>query len=430
MIGDRLGRRRLLAAVGTGLATGLAGCGYQAAAGDFDWTESVDPYGGSPSVTWLGDGTHLFAVFERSVGPFGPSDGTVHVYDGGGQAVWTGSPDASRHGEPAIADGAAFLPLEEGTVVRLERDGDEQRQARVDSTAEGAQTTWKAEWYHAEESDASDTEPDEDDDADRVPRLALEASESLVAGSHADGVVGFDATDGTELFHLEFEDGLFGSRVGDEPDDPRIRALAVADDLVWTALEDRENGDALLVAVDADGSVVADVELATTPGWLETAGGDAGPALLLAVDGEFRGLDRNGESAYTVPLESPPRSHDPAIVENGSTDRLYHASGESLTAIDLGTGEREWHRDDVRFTAGPVANADGVYGYGTLEGNGGRGCDLVGVAADGDDWWSVERYEDVDCGDELFLVDDRLVVATDETLYGFRWAPGSRYTLL
>ncbi|MFP8952003.1 PQQ-binding-like beta-propeller repeat protein [Natrialbaceae archaeon A-arb3/5] len=430
MTGERLGRRRLLAAVGTGLATGLAGCGYQAAAGDFDWSESIGRYGRSPTVTWFGDGTHLYGVFERTVGPFGPSDGTVHVYDSSGQRVWSESPDASRHGDPAIADGAVFVPLEDGTVVRLEHDGDEQRQTRTDSAAEDGQTAWTTKWYRADERDASDAVPDDGgDDEDQVPALSLEASDALVAGAHATAVVAFDATDGDELFYLSVEDAV-SSATDDESDGQQVRDLAITNEFVWAALKSQESDDTLLVGIDANGSIVADVELDTSPDWFETLTREDGPLLLLAVDDELRALDQNGELVYTTPLESTIRSHDPTIVETDVSSRLYHSSGNSLTAIDLETGEREWHRDDVRFSATPAATADGIYGHGTLEATDGRGCNLIGITADGDDWWVVDQYEDVDCGDELFFVDDRLVAVTDEMLYGFRREPGSRYTVL
>ncbi|WP_440763392.1 outer membrane protein assembly factor BamB family protein [Natronorubrum sp. DTA7] len=447
------GRRRLLAVAGAGLAVGLGGCGYQAAAGDLDWTESADRYGRA-SVTWSSDGRYLFGVFDDSTRPFTPSSGTVHVYDSSGQPIWAGSPDSSRNGELAIADGAVFLALEDGTVVRLERDGDETARTRFGSRAEGAETAWSTEWtdvgeidgvesdagYENERADDGDdnrrenrtdgnendgtTDVSDGDERERATRLDLHAITDLVVGTYTRGVVAFDASDGEELFHLEFGDDGFATGAGGEPQTTSAVDTAVGYDMAWIVLADGDD-DVTLYGVDGDGSVRTDLALPDTPDWLESTERDGESVALVAVDGELRAIDPDGEPTFTVPLESGWSTYRPAIWD--STDRLYYATGGSLTAIDLEAGDRAWHRDDVEFKTAPVANAAGVYGHGTLEDDG--DCDLFGIRADGDDWWQVPRLEEIDCPDGLYAVEDRLVAVDGATLYGFRSEPESRYSI-
>lgn len=88
-------------------------------------------------------------------------------------------------------------------------------------------------------------------------------------------------------------------------------------------------------------------------------------------------------------------------------------------------GELVWRREEYSFRDTPVADADGIYGWGT--GPEPDSCGLIAVTADGDQWWDVPPLEDVGCGTELVPADDRLVAVADEGLYGLYEEPGRRY---
>ncbi|RQG97473.1 outer membrane protein assembly factor BamB family protein [Natrarchaeobius oligotrophus] len=412
---DSVSRRRLLASTGTVLATGLAGCGYQPAGGELDWRDDA---GGSPGFTrtsderWLVDDASLFRirnrngrVVEHGTGFVEVEDAYVTVYDSKGTRIWSGAAETQYAGEPAVADGRAYVPLEDGRVTALEREpATDEWDAGTD-----VRRRWRTDW----------------DGADR----SLIADDALVAGVHADGLVAFDADDGATRFDLGRE--AFGGR--------RIVDVAVGSGRVWAIGTDEgtdadesdgTNDDAggtgadrepVLYGVTADGDVRTAASIPAPPGWLETSGSTA----VVGVDDEILAFFDGDDPAFVVELEGPTARATPLVVEE--RDRLYHYADGTLEAVDVDEGRRVWSRDDYSFREPPVADADGVYGRGT--GPGATDCGLVAITHEGEPWWHVPPLEELGCAGDLRLVGDRLVVIADGTLYGFRRRPGRRYTI-
>lgn len=400
MTPGRLTRRRLLAAVGTGLAASVAGCGYQPAAGELDWTRDI---GGVPGLTrssderWLADGTWLFRIRNRSGRTIEPgaefvhfADASVTAYDASGDSIWSESAPRQYAGDPAVADGRVYLPLEDDGLAALERPPEDDE---VGEDPDGDGVRWTTDW--------------------EGPTLSLHAGTAVLVGIHEEGLVAVDPDDGGDLFALERE-AFDGDRIVD---------ATTAHERVWAIGTGDGNVDdgATLYSITVDGDVRSSVSLPTRPDWLETIG----PEALVGVDDEAWAVNVGGERQFAVELEGGTRDGTALAVER--RNRLYHYASGTIEAVDTHAGESAWSRDDYSFRGGPVADEDGIYGQGTGPGMG--ECGLVGVTGDGDRWWGVASLEDLSCSGEAFLVDDRLVVVTDGELYGFRTRPGRRLSV-
>ncbi|WP_121741821.1 outer membrane protein assembly factor BamB family protein [Natronorubrum halophilum] len=399
MTDDRLTRRRLLAATGPGLAAVVAGCGYQPGSGEIDWHEERTTSTGlsrSNDEIWLGDGRTLFHVRNRSGtsiehdGDFGfasVDDARVTAYDSSGQVVWGLSAETQYAGDPAVAHGAAYLSLENGHVTALEKPtGDDDPEPR-----------WTTDWGG--------------------PALSLRAGSELVVGVHDDGLVCFDADDGEERFTLERE------AVGAD----ELIDAGVADGWVWLTTAGGPSADGnvaefTLQSITGDGSVRSMTALQGSPDWLETSGTNA----VVGVDGTVSARTPAGDRRFSLALEAGTGNGTPILVDESA--RLYHDSRGALEAINIADGEVAWRRNDYSFRGTPVADADGIYGQGS--GPDMNECGLVAVTGAGDPWWGVSSLAALDCSGDLYLVDDRLVVVTDDGMYGFRAEPGRRWTVL
>lgn len=455
MTRDRPTRRGLLASVAVGSAL-LAGCGYRPGAGEFAWSEPV----GRPGLVspgderWFTADDRIYRLGNRSGMGYGDSviterdDAVVTVYDSSGSRVWSGSTEAQYAGEPAVAAGRVFVPLESGAVTALERPETDDETASDRSRDDAV--LWTTEWAAAgpdsaaedgtdadgrpesdtdnrPESDSpADAEPEPDGDADgtaetgtddtneepSVPPLTMAAGPDLAVGFHDGGVVSFDAATGEKRFALAAAD-LAVATVDD---------AAVAGDRVWL-IATRRDDEPVAISLDRDGHVDATASLHAAPDWLETANG----AALLPVGTELRALEPDGDRRFTVRLDG---AGEPLLAGG----RLYHVSETtgSITAVDLAAGDRAWHRDDLRLEA-VAADGDGVYAVGagpeSERDPSPDGCGLFALTAAGNSWWQVPLLEDANCGGDLFAVDDRLVLRDDD-LYGFHREPGTRNTLL
>lgn len=429
---ERPSRRRLLGAIGAGFAATVAGCGYRPGEGELDWrTEIVKPFGPtlSSSTGWRSDGEILCNVLE---------DGWVAAYDRRGDVAWSGvaeiegTDDVGPVRAFAVDAGTVSLLTEDGRVIALEGDPDDSGSDDRGTTGwerygADARTRWSSVIGRGDGDDAGggndtgdgdgaddgDSAADGDDAGDGSDDRRLVAGSELVVAGHR-GLVGFDADDGDERFEIG-SDGF-----GGEP----IVAVAIGSDGVWAIAGGSENGDfsePTLYGLSTDGTVRATRPLPTRPGWLEAFGSEA----VLGFDDELRVIDADGDRRASVPLETT--GDEPLVVP--TADRLYQYSRTTLEAVDVAAGERVWTQSIDLFYHGPVACADGVYGVSgnprTID-----GCRLFGVSADDGRQWTARPPTDLACGDECFLVDDRLVVRATDELYGFRTTEGSRQTVL
>ena len=378
-----IGRRDLLAlAAGCSSAT-LAGCGYQPGAGDYDWSHRVrhGPTGATHSSdgVWLGDGEHLYGVANVSgrthnfdTGRWEDIDEAfVSAYDSAGDEQWSVGTDRQYVGNPAVADGTLYLALEDDTLAAVGPGSDEEGTIR-----------WTAPYGH------------------NGDHLEVAAGSGLVATVGSSEIHGFDPATG---------DRRFAVNLPNESTEPSV----AAGEYVWVASSPRDT-DPELVIFDLDGTRTTR-SLPDVVQWLEATGDRALAAL---EDGTVRGFDAHGDPQFDRSIE--PDSSVPAVVG----DRVYLESNGRLVALDTVSGERHWDHDSP-FDGPIVADEDGVYGW-----TSGSGCGFAAVDSDGDRWWEATAPDEVSCSDDLFVVDDRLVVGTNSNLYGFRKSPGRRYTLL
>lgn len=382
----------MLAAIGTGLAAGFAGCGYQPGAGDLAWTTSAGTSGiplRSGDRRWFTARDRLVAIQNRSGRSYDfdagrwvdVRDARVTVYDaaGEGRSVRT---DAQYDGEPALTADGIYVPLEGGRVSALEWPDDHE----VDDGDE-AMTRWTT---------------------DRTGEpLELVAGDGLVVGITGDELLAFDADSGDRLFTLAFEAAPF-----DAP------SAVVAGGSIWVA----DGGDdPALSRLDDGGDERLTVTLPSNARWLEPAGDRV--FVGLEDDGVVWHVDADGDRRYSLEVDSAAVRDPPTVVG----DRLYLASSAGLVAVDAVSGEREWTLE-ASFFGDVVADDEGVYGR--RRDVGGAECGLVAVTAAGEAWWTAALPDDVGCSGDLSLLEDRLVVVDGGELYGFRRSPGRRYTLL
>ncbi|ELY87235.1 hypothetical protein [Natrialba taiwanensis] len=415
-------RRRLLATTAAGLATAVAGCGYQPGGGELDWERSVgsgDSFaaaGGSSTddERWFADGEFVARVRNRSGRTFtidgyvDLDDAFLTVRDSSGEVRWSGSADARYTGEPAFTAGRAYLHLEDGRVVALERNevddsGDADAAARSEATA--LATRWETAW---------------DGPALALHTAAPGVDSSLLVGVHWDGLVGFDIDSGDIRF--EFTHETFDGR--------ELDTVVVAADGLWALSSgDRGGGHTpRLFGLGPDGDIRATVSPPMQVGWLTAVGSTAVLGLTEPAESrapELRTVAPTGEQRVAIELAGDPADGTPIAVP--AADRVYHVGTDVIEAIDVASGTREWRREGYSFRDAPVADADGIYGWGT--GPELDSCGLTAVTVDGEPWWGVPPLETVGCGAVLELVGDRLVAISDGRMYGLHKKPGRRYTL-
>ncbi|WP_440770943.1 outer membrane protein assembly factor BamB family protein [Natronorubrum sp. DTA28] len=392
-------------AAGTGLTVGIAGCGYQSGGGELDWQFEFGgaPMSGSSDETWLADGDSCYRIRNRSgrtiqsddtgVGFVDVDDARVTAYHETGDQHWSQSADRQYVGDPAVADGRVYLALEDGGVTTLEAPADD---------ADESTPRWTADWEGSP--------------------LSLHAAGDTLVGRHETGVVCFDADDGTERFALEDEALAADAVVDIALAGDRLWLLSTGDPTDGETDADHELEAPTLYGIDDDGTVETSRSLPADTHWLETVGSDA----LLGVDDELWAIAADGDRRFALPLEGSTEGATPVTVSE--TERCYQYSDGTLEAIDVSAGNVVWQYDEYSFRGTPVADSDGIYGWGS--GPDTDGCGLVAVTSDGDGWWGASPTDGRGCLGTLLLVGDRLVVVVDETVYGYRKTPGSRYTLV
>lgn len=396
------GRRRILEAVVAGSAVGLAGCGYRPGGGELAWETRVGTGttfpGRNDDERWLA-GNRLLRVRNRNGRTYDHDagrwvdveDAQVSAYDSSGDRVWTGETDRQFAGVPAVGGGSVYVPLTDGRVTAVARTGEVPGEIR-----------WTSDRLGSEADPDPGTDPDSGPDPDSDDGLALAAGDGLVVAVSDGGLAGLDAGSGDRRFAVQFEGGSIDG----------VADVVVADDRVWTLETDRET----LRGFDADGGERVDRSLSSAARWLAATA----DSCIVGLGDGVAAVESDGSERWQRDLGGSPAP--PAVVD----DRLYHVADGTLTAVDGRTGEPIWDRDASFSARDLVADEDGVYAYAVGSGD----CRFRAVTSEGASWWSVPALEDLDCSGDLFLVEDRLVVRRDDTLYGFYKQPGDRYSVL
>ena len=392
---ERVGRRQALAAIGTGLAVGFAGCGYQPGAGELEWTERLSSSalpGDAGSRRWFAADGRLVSIQNRSGRAFDHESGTFGTVEDAQVTVVTSSGESASvstetqyGGEPAVTADGVYLPLEDGGLTALEWPG------RAESGADAANDDVER-WTVDREGEPFD----------------LVAGDDLLVGTLDAAVFGFDPATGEEVFTLESESDAF--------DDGS--SIAVHESGVWFATGGAEP---TLYRIDGNGLEQVSRSLPSEAAWLEAT---ADHLLVGLADGaEVWGVDEDGEREFSFEFDDPGTVREPPVLVG---TRLYLHSSEELLAVDAGRRQHEWTLESP-FSGEFVADEEGLYGR--RRGPGGEGCALVEVTPAGEEDWTAALPDEVGCSGELFLLEDRLVVVDGSDLYGFRRDPGRRLTL-
>lgn len=417
-----LTRRGLLATLAAGFATTLAGCGYQPGAGEFDWDTRVRT-GPTGIPSWgpsnsrsdvVCDGSLLVSVRNQSgqTHDFETSElveyenAAVAAFDAAGDA-WSTTTERHYVGMPALNDEGVYVPLDDGSVTCLApvsaSDSDGGGPGDDETTVEPRWTT------DSLLADAGDESVD-------GTAIHLAAADGSLLAAHSDGILGIDAETGDRRFAADLE-------VGSLEDDSRI---AAGSGLAWVAT----TGEPMLYGFDFDGVERVAISLPSTPDWLETTavpGTDDSERTLALVHAGARlwAVDSDGDRRWSLDVGRPSTR---LVADDG--DRLYLASSNTLTAVDLTTGDRLWERDSPFDDGTVVADARGVYGARTESSGLDSEYRLVAVTLEGDDRWDLPTHDDVDGVDDVFLLEDRLVLSDDDRLYAFRTSEGDRRSIL
>lgn len=444
---ENASRRRVLAAAGVGVAGALAGCGYRPGGGDLAWESSLEGGGlyGVGERWFRPAGDRLFVVRNRSGRTYDFEDegwrefenAAVTAVDPAGDPRLEAETDRQATGAPGVTDASVFVPVEGGRVTAIDREAaafdlDEPTVDGGDAgggDADGGETDavrWRTDAIAASPAGEMGGETGAAGDAPAETVDAVRAGERIaVAVTRADAVV-LDAESGDRAFALSeaWTDASDGSLRSVSPD-----RVAVDGDAVWVALADGDSGGARIARFDEAGELLATRSLDGGGDWLAVVDDTVvvGDADGDAVQGFDRGLDRRFAVGVPVPDDRPPV----AVGGAGGGGRLYLHRGDRVRALDVAAGEIAWEHAGLPASR-PVAVDDrGIYGVGVEADPSGVGSRpvLVAVGAGGEEGWNARLPEGVRV-EGLFAVGDRLLVVDDAALYGFRAAPGERWSLL
>ncbi|MFO8113909.1 MAG: PQQ-binding-like beta-propeller repeat protein [Halorubrum sp.] len=438
-----LSRRRFLAAVGLGVVGALAGCGYRPGGGDLAWESSLAG-GGLLEVDdrwFLPAGDRLFVLRNRSGRTYDFESETwydvenaaVTALDPAGDTRLEAETERRAAGPPAVTETSIVAPVEGDRVTAIDRETAalDLDDPTVDEDGSEADERDPIRWQvdvDAASADGSTASADGSTDDDLPENVdAVRASDRLVAAVVGDDVVVLDAETGDRAFALS-EAWPDGSDVGSLAVTPDRVAVDGGD--AWVAVagvgpDGGSGGDGTVLArFDPTGERRVARSLSVEVDWLAVFGGT-----LVARDsnervtGYRRDLDRRFALSVSIP-SSRPR----AISRAGG--RFYYSAGGTMRAIDAAAGEVVWERSDLPTRDLLAADADGVY---VAEDEVGLGEEdeprITAVGTDGENRWTAPLPDGVTV-DELFAVGDRLIVVDDAELYGFRAAPGERWSLL
>ncbi|APX97924.1 PQQ-binding-like beta-propeller repeat protein [Natronorubrum daqingense] len=428
---DSLGRRSLLGTLACGVTASLAGCGYQPAAGEYEWSASVSvgpdvPFSDGES-TWLAGTDRLYGVANVSGQTPQPGEGGwqeldeahVSAFDSLGEEQWSTDATEQYVGEPVLVDETIYLALEGGGVTAIgagtDGEGEVHWTTEVDTEngeaerdAESDDENGEADDDGDEDSDGDDSGDDADgtDDSEEELELELAAGSELVVALGDGELWGFEPATGEELFAAEL------------PASQNATAIAAAGEYAWVSF--LEDDEPRLAVFDTDGERETR-SLPEGPEWL--AAGDDLALLGLEDESAVWGVDTDGDQQFELDLElgPGPGPRPPVIVGNTA----YLEAGGDLIAVDLEAGERLWDLDSP-LSGGLVADADSIYGWAS-----GSGCGLACVDSSGEFQWDATLPDEISCRDDLFVLEDTLVVAgSNGDLSGFRTEPGRRYSVV
>lgn len=435
-------RRRFLAAAGLGVASALAGCGYRPGGGDLAWESSLAGGGllGVDDRWILPAGDRLFVLRNRSGRTYDfesetwydAENAAVTALDSAGDTRLEAETERQAAGPPAVTETSIAVPVTGGRVTAIDREAAalDLDDSTVDEDGSEADERDPIRWrvdVDAAGADGSTASADDSTDDDLSASAdAVRASDRLVAAVVGDDVVVLDAETGDRAFALS-EAWPDGSDVGSLAVTPDRVAVDGGDVWVAGAGVGPDGGSG------ADGTVLARFDptgerrvarsLSVEVDWLAVIGGT-----LVAGDsneritGYRRDLDRR--FALSVSISS---SRPRPISRDGG--RFYYSAGGTMRAIDAVAGEIVWERSDLP-TGDLAADADGMYVAEDEFGFGEEGePQITAVGTDGKDRWTAPLPDGVTV-DELFAVGDRLIAVAGAELYGFRAAPGERWSLL
>lgn len=444
---ERTSRRRFLAAAGVGIVGALAGCGYRPGGGDLAWESS---FGGGllrAGDRWLlPAGDRLFVVRNRSGRTFDFEDDTwrdvenaaVTALDPAGDRRLDAETERRATGLPAVTETSVVVPVEGGRLTAIDReraafDPNDPTTNGADDTAGDEPTAirWQVDVSPA---DRDTTERDREPTAS-----AVRAGDRLAAAVIGGDVVAVDVEAGERTFDLAT---VWPADAGREIRSIAPDRVAVDGDDLWVAVEGPDgesgsDGDAVLARFDPTGERRVTRSFPTDIDWLRVVDGTVvvGTADAESVGGFDRDLDRRFTVDAWVPPERPPavegKREDGGSTEGGGS-RVYLRRGETVRALDVAAGEIAWEHDGLPASRAFAADERGIYAVGrraAREAGRRTGPEVVAVAADGTVRWSAPLPEDVRV-EELFAVGDRLIVVDGDDLYGFRAAPGERWSLI
>ncbi|MYL15341.1 hypothetical protein GLW36_01575 [Halorubrum terrestre] len=440
-------RRRFLAGAATALAAVTAGCGYVPGGGDLAWEATLRAGG----LAFGGDVWHratadrLVTVENRSGRSYDfeaevwrdVSNAAVSVLTPDGTVRSVGETERQVVGEPAVADDAAFLPVERGRLTAVDlSDGGTLAATNPSGGGEttGGSTDDPVRWrvdagsLLAAEPGGDGTDGSEDGEtADgghgAGPTLrGVRAGDALALAVGPSGIAVVDAETGDPSFAVP--DLWTGESVGAVAD-PMSR-VAVDGETVWAlAPEDAAVGGdrAAIVGYDRGGGRIAERAVAGTHEWLVAVDGTVAVG---APGASFTGYDRTLDRRFALDARAP--GARPTAVPSGA-GRLYYSRGQTLTAVDVAAGEVAFERSNL--PPGHLA-ADATGAYLTENGGGFNGetdARMVAVGADGSVEWEAPFPDGIE-PEEVFAFGGRLVALDGDTAYGFRATPGERWSPL
>jgi len=439
-------RRRFLAAAGVGLAGALAGCGYRPGGGDRAWESSLGGGGlfGAGGRWFLPAGDRLVVVRNQSGRTYDLEDdawrdfenAAVTGYNPDGDPRLEAETDRQAVGAPAVTDASVFVPVEGGRVTAIDRetaafDLDDPTADTAGSDGDETDEPDPVRWQTDAVAASADGAAGDDDSAGDAPTGAIDAvraGERLAVAVTRDDAVALDAESGDRAFAVAeaWADASDGSPVSLSPD-----RVSVAGDALWVALADADSGGSRLARFDATGERSATRSLDADVDWLTVVD----DTVVVGTDGEpsVRGLDRDLGRRFALDVPAP-TDRPPVGTVGGGDDagrRAYLHRGETVRALDVAAGEVAWEHAGLPASRPTAVGGRGIYGVGGESDRGGAesGPAIVAVGTDGAERWSAPLPEGVRV-EGLFAVGDRLVVVDDAELYGFRAAPGERWSLL
>ena len=450
-------RRRVLAATGVGLAGALAGCGYRPGGGDLAWESSLGGGGlFGPGDRWFRPvGDRLFVVRNRSGRTYDFEDDAWRDYENAGVTALDPTGETRLEAEterqaaapPAVTEAAIVVPVAGDRVTAIDREtaAFDLDDPGVDDGGSGTDEPDPIRWQvdigaaTADESSGSDGSTESDDGAtDDGPSAsvdAVRASDRVVAAVIPDDTVVLDAETGDRAFDLAAAwPGVTELGPGAVAPD----RVAVDGEDVWVVVTglDAASGsdtDAVLARFDPTGERRVTRPLSSGADWLVVV--DDTVVVGNTSGDSVRGFDRSLDRRFALDVPTPRKR--PPLVEGGGSDDaagacVYLRRGETARALDVATGEIAWERDGLPASRPFAADVRGIYAVGreaVREGSRETRPVIVAVGAGGGDRWSAPLPDGVRV-EALFAVGDRLLVVDGEELYGFRAAPGERWSLL